>query len=277
MNNPASKKIFIVFAILITLSLVLSVAIIKHSQPRGKKTTLQIQSAKSAHLGWLWLKNYQGNFLDPGIPFIIKQINSKYCQSNEAEKFWQKAANEFNNHEYLFVFERFFSENNNINPKIQAILKTPHDYYNDILPQALYCDIYPVRDDFEQNLFGSIENETGYDLTHKFWSAVLFKNNNCVSKNYDADKIILSAAQKIAEEQEQNNEFNDLFAERAAFLLHYGFGDLTNDNWIKIILENQKKTGAWNANMFFNARYENPHTTILAVWALTEYSKTCPF
>lgn len=277
MNVSASKKIFIVFAILIILSLILSVAIIKHSQSRGKKTALQIQSAKSAHLGWLWLKNYQNDFLDPGIPFIIKQINDRYCQSNEAEKFWQKAAKEFDNHEYLFVFERFFYEKNKINPKIQAMLKTPHDYYNDILPQALYCDVYPARADFEQNLFANIKNETEYDLTHKFWSAVLFKNNNCVSKNYDIEKIILSAAQKMAVEQEQHKEFNDLFAERAAFLLNYGFADLVNDEWIKIILENQEKTGAWNANMFFNARHENPHTTILAVWALTEYSKTCPF
>lgn len=279
MINFYKKKISIVFAILIVISLILSIATIKHNQSRGKKTALQIQSAKTAHLGWLWLKNYQNNFLDPGIPYIIRQINDQYCHSDEkVEKFWKKAAKEFDNHEYLFLFERFFSKDTgNMNPKIQNVLKIPQDYYNDVLPQALYCDIYPARADFEQNLFANMENETGYDLTHKFWSAIIFKNNNCDSKNYNIEKIISSAAQKMAAEQEQNKQFNDLYAERAAFLLNYGFADLVTDEWIKIILKNQKKTGAWNANMFFNARHENPHTTILAVWALTEYSKTCPF
>lgn len=232
---------------------------------------------QAATAGWNWLYQYNNNFSDPGIPLIIKTINDKYCHSSKAEVFWKDILKEFENHPYLPVFERFFSDRadyKKINDKALAILKTPQTYYNDVLPQALYCDLYPVREDFAVKAFDKIETETGYDLTHKFWSAVLFKENGCSADGYNLDEIILTAAKKMAADQEASGEFNDLYAERTAFLEYYGFKNLVKENWVKNIMDNQLKSGAWINSV---EGVGNPHTTALSIWALSEHSATCPF
>lgn len=237
------------------------------------------KAENSARLGWLWLENYDKKLLDPGIPLIIKTINEKYCRSSEVDFFWKKKSGEFENHYYLSVFERFFNngENYKISGKVINILNTPQEYYNDALAQALYCDLYPVRQDFAKNTFDNIKNETGYDLTHKFWSAILFKNNGCFVDSYDLDEIISKAAEKIIEEQENSKEFGDLYVERTAFLISYGFKEKVKDDWIKNITKNQSASGSWSTPMSFNNHFENPHTTALAIWVLAEYSQKCPF
>lgn len=228
----------------------------------------------AARKGWEWLENYREGFTDPAAPFLIKTINDRYCRSTEIENFVKEKWEEFENHYYLAVFERLFSGNDyKISEKVIKILDAPHVYYDDILPQALYCDMYPTKNDFAKKSFSNIENETGYDLTHKFWLAILFKKNGCSANGYNIEKIINVVAGKIAEEQEKNVEFNDLYAERVAFLLHFGFENLVKKEWINNIVKNQKKSGAWETPKL----EENPHTTALAILALVEYEKKCPF
>ena len=271
-----NRKIFIILFILIITSTVFFLIY-------GKKDTnepeLKKQALYSAQRGWQWLYNYKGNFLDPGIPRIIKTINNKYCGSKpEIESFWKKILKEFEDHSYLSVFERFFIDDSNyqINDKVIEILQTPQEDYNDVLAQALYCNLYPVRADFAEKTFDGIEKETRYDLTHKFWSAILFKSNECAIKNYNIDNIISVAAQKIYEEQKKSN-FDDLYAERTAFLMEYGFKNIVPEDWIKNIIANQNESGAWGTPTYFSKNFENPHTTALAIWSLVQYSQTCPF
>ncbi|TRZ64840.1 MAG: hypothetical protein D4Q79_00680 [Spirochaetia bacterium] len=235
------------------------------------------RASQAATAGWHWLYQYNNNFSDPGIPMIIKTINDKYCHSPKAENFWKNILKEFKNHPYLPVFERFTSDKmdyKKISDKALAILKTPQIYYNDVLPQALYCDLYPVREDFAVKTFDKIETETGYDLTHKFWSAVLFKENGCIAEGYNLNEIISTAAQKMVADQEANGEINDLYAERTAFLEYYGFKNLVKESWIKNIMDNQLESGAWINSV---KGVGNPHTTALSIWALAEHSATCPF
>ncbi|MFA5098815.1 MAG: UbiA family prenyltransferase [Candidatus Paceibacterota bacterium] len=235
------------------------------------------RSNQAAVAGWRWLYQYDKNFADPGIPMMIKMINDKYCHSPKAEVFWKGILKEFENHSYLPVFERFFSNRadyKKISDKALTILKTPQTFYNDVLPQALYCDLYPVREDFTAKAFDNIETETGYDLTHKFWSAVLFKENGCVAEGYDLDKIILTAAQKMASDEEKSGKVDDLYVERAAFLENYGFKNLVKESWIKNIMDNQLKSGAWINSV---EGVGNPHTTTLSIWTLAKHSGICPF
>lgn len=224
--------------------------------------------------GWIWLENYRDNFYDPTPFFIMEETNDKYCHSPKIENFIEKKWEGFENHYYLSVFERLFgSDDYKISEKVIKILDAPHTYYDDTLPQALYCDLHPIKKDFIEKSFDNIENETGYDLTHRFWLSILFKENGCSVNNYDLDKIIKDRAKKIAEEQEKSVGFNDLYAERTAFLLHFGFENLVKKEWINNIVKNQKKSGAWETPELG----ENPHTTALAVMALAEYEKKCPF
>lgn len=232
---------------------------------------------QAAMAGWNWLYQYNNNFSDPGIPLIIKTINDKYCYSSKAETFWKGVLKEFENHSYLPVFERFFfnkADYEKISNKALTILKTPQAYYNDVLPQALYCDLYPVRKDFAVNAFDKIGEETSYDLTHKFWSAVLFKENGCITEDYNIDEVISVAAKKMAADQDVSKEFNDLYAERTAFLEYYGFKNLVKEEWIKNIIDNQLESGGWSNAV---KGVGNPHTTALSIWALAEHSATCPF
>ena len=145
----------------------------------------------------------------------------------------------------------------------------------------MYCDLYPVKADFEKETFEGIKNgkEFGYDLTHKFWSAFLFRDNGCSANDYDVGKIIDLGAKQIAAEQRKIKEggFDDLYAERTAMLLRFGFQNLVKDEWIENIVKNQKPSGAWATPGLYWNETENPHTTILSVWALAQYSKTCPF
>ncbi len=273
-KNFKEKHAFIAYFF---LAIVFTLAIFFSSSALN---ALKKESVLSAQNGWKWLYNYQGKFLDPGILHIIRIINDDYCDSSpKIENFWKNKLKEFEKKPYLPVFERLFAgPNYKISPRVKKILRTPQEKYNDILPQALYCDLFPVKKDFAKNTFGNIEKETGYNLTHKFWSAVLFKKNGCSAKGYDIDRIILSGAKKISEEEEKSKgKFNDLYAERAAFLFYYGFKDMAKNEWIKNILKNQMPSGAWATPVYFNQKYENPHTTALAIWVLTQYSKTCPF
>ncbi|MFH1956681.1 MAG: hypothetical protein ABIJ28_03480 [Patescibacteria group bacterium] len=269
-------KIIMPVVLIVIFSFFLYLISIKdNNERRGTK----IQADLSAQKGWQWLYHYQGKLLDPSIPLIIKNINEKHCQSSsEIKGFWENALQEFENHQYLPVFERFFYDSPNYKPseKIAKILKTQQDYYNDALAQALYCDFYPVKEDFEENVFSNINNESGYDLTHKFWSAILFKNNGCESRNYNIDEIIYTGAEKIKDEQEKSS-FDDLYAERTAMLLENNFENFVSEEWIKKIIENQKDSGAWATPTYFSRNYENPHTTTLAIWSLVQYSGKCPF
>ncbi|MFH1346964.1 MAG: UbiA family prenyltransferase [Spirochaetota bacterium] len=264
------KYIFVIYFIFIAV-------FIGETAMFSSADSFNARANRAATAGWQWLYQYNNNFSDPGIPLIIKTINDKYCHSPKAEIFWKNILKEFENHSYLPVFERFFfdeADYKNIGDKALTILKTPQVYYNDVLPQALYCDLYPVRENFAAKAFDKIETETGYDLTHKFWSAVLFKENGCIAEGYNIDEIILAAARKMAAIQEASEEFNDLYAERTAFLEYYGFKSLVKEDWIKNIMDNQLESGAWSNSV---KGVGNPHTTALSVWTLAEYSAICPF
>jgi len=245
----------------------------------GNTKTEAIQSAKN---GWSWLYSYEGNFLDPGNLFIIKSINDKLCESSHVENFWRERLGEFKDRYFQSVYLKFFDKDPSAKIKERAleIINTDFKdgYFDKGMVQALYCDLYPVEDDFADNLIEGIKNAERYDLTHKFWMAIVLKENGCATDEINIDRAISLGAEKIAKEQEASKVFNDLYAERTAFLLYFGFEDMVKKEWIKNILENQKTSGAWASPIAgLGIDNENPHTTALAVWALSEYSQTCPF
>ncbi len=242
---------------------------------------LEKEAVASAGKGGQWLYRYQGKFIDPAIAYIIRTINEDYCgPSEKLENFWRNILKEFKEWPYLPLYGRLFDNSSKykLSDKAMEILKTSPDFNPTVLLQSLNCDLYPAREDFVTDAFNNTENEGRYSLTHMFWSAYLFKNNGCSLKECDLDKVILTAAEKIAEEQKTSkNIFDDLYAERAAFLLYFGFENMVKDKWIKNIIGNQRQSGAWATPSYSGKNFGNPHTTALAVWALSLYSKSCPF
>lgn len=246
-----------------------------------RQPDLETRASVSAQKGWQWLSHYQGKLLDPAIPFIVKSINDRYCSSSaQGESFWETGWDEFKTDPYLRVFERLFADpaSYKISGAVLDVLRAPqqHAEYNSVLPEALYCDLHPVPNDFFQKAFGAISNASGYDLTHEFWSAALFKENKCSGGARDIGAILSTAAGRLVQE-ENASSFNDLYAERAAFLTRYGFKDLVSPEWIATIVKNQNPSGAWGTPTFFGVNSQNPHTTALAIWALTQFTGKCPF
>ncbi len=274
------KKSLLVVSFIVVLA---SVAVATLLGLRGERhpSSLQAEAHASAQKGWQWLSHYQGKLLDPAIPFIIRNINNRYCSSSiEGKSFWENGWDEFKTDSYLRVFERLFADaaSYKISNAVVAVLDAPqlHSEYNSVLPEALYCDLHPVPSDFFQRAFGNISNASGYDLTHEFWSAALFKENGCVDGAHNVDAILSGAAHQLVEE-EGASPFDDLYAERAAFLMEYGFKNLVPSEWIAAIIRNQNLSGSWGTPTFFSVDSENPHTTALAIWALTQYTGECPF
>lgn len=223
--------------------------------------------------GWQWVKNYNDKFLDPGNLWIIKMINDKYCHSAKVENFWKdRWEKEFKNHPYKSAFNRLFDRSfvykidYNIPKEIRSL------YFDDALVEALYCDQSPISQESLKRLLDT-ENDSGYDLTHKFLAMNLMKESGCFD---NLDEKIKTTAQKIVDEENSKTDFDDLYAERTAFLLSFGFRDLIKKDWINKIIANQKESGAWATPVFGNEHFENPHTTILSLWVLAQYYNTCP-
>lgn len=244
----------------------------------GKQTILRYSVRHSAQNGWNWISNYRVDFKTPIILAVIKIVNDRHCNTPVMEMLVQKRWEKFSDHYYYPAYERFFSDwkTYKISDSVKEAMSTPQEGYNKVLPEAMYCDQFPVSVDFENIAFKNLNEETGYDLTHKFWAAVLFRENGCVAINYNIDEVILSAANKMVEAQEESEIVDDLYVERTALLLGYGFRDLVKEDWIRNIVRTQDKTGAWLNPTFFERDFKDPQTSMMAIWALSEYVGYCP-
>jgi hypothetical protein len=232
----------------------------------------------SAEAGGSWLLEFQENLEDPGILWIMKQINDKYCQLPEFDNLLQYRFGEFKDS----PIDKFFSKF--INPDIipsdiyeidYQSLKIFWAFFSDMIIPALYCDVKEIPDDITTRIL-DVEEATGYHLSHKFLALMLIKENQCLPKKITKINETLSmAAEKMVFEEGQES-FSDLYSERVAFLGYGGFQNLVKKEWLNEIIKNQATSGAWAAPGYWEGN-DNPHTTALSVWALVQYSKTCPF
>jgi len=245
----------------------------------GKNVILRFSVRSSAQEGWNWISNYRVDFQNPMVPAIIKMVNDRQCGGiTLVEMMVQGRWGKFSDHLYYPAYERLFSDwkSYKVSDSVKEAMNTPQEGYNKILPEAMYCDQIPVSEDFENITFKNLGEETGYDLTRKFWAASLFKKNGCITQNYNIDEVISSAAKKMAEAQELNEVVDDLYMERTAFLLGYGFRELVKEDWIRNIMDAQDKTGAWLNPTFFDKNFKDAQTSMMAIWALSEYVGYCP-
>lgn len=148
---------------------------------------------------------------------------------------------------------------------------------------AVFCDINPISSKTVNKII-DFSNAKGYSLTHKYLALLVLKNKQCIDSeglsviNPITNRALMKMEEKIFLENTINS-FNDLYAERVAFL-HFGKRISPFDvHFMNVIINNQEKTGGWKTKDLdeFFGKNENPHTTILAVYSLASYTKTCPF
>lgn len=121
--------------------------------------------------------------------------------------------------------------------------------------------------------------ESGYILTHQFF-VLLWADEMGLKfpqSLRDRKKVVL---ERILKEQQQAKSFSDLYAERAAILLHWTNPERKDaDAWINKIIGTQAKDGNWPTYPFIlfydgqSAVITPPvsHTTVLSLFAIQAY------
>jgi hypothetical protein len=126
--------------------------------------------------------------------------------------------------------------------------------------------------------FLSIES-TGYILNHQLLALEWAKKTKLVASNSFKliKKELLNA---IYKEQNQDNEFSDLYTERAVILMNYGSPSLKDQKeWIKTMIDARTPFGGWGifeTNTVFDGQEAivkpgDIHTRVLVIWAMQLY------
>lgn len=229
----------------------------------------------SARRGGEWLIRYTQDYADPGIPWVIYALNAQLCKSSEIGVL---ATNRFTQEFAEKPIERAYAPLVGLSsdaPETSLALSRGSNVFDDIIMPTLYCKDIPMASSTERSIL-SVEDAKGYTLTHKFLAMLFMRERGCLSQ--EGERALHLAAEKITTEESQAS-FDDLYAERAAFLLYGGFTSLVQDPWITTIITNQLPSGGWKAvhRTDFLGSNENPHTTALAVFALALRAQACPF
>ena len=264
----------------IALAVALLVLVLAALQYR-RSAALREQALAAAERGAVWLSALQIPLKDPGILWIISAIDGKYCHEPRVAQYVAQH------------FAEFHGRPNPIYPALEGLSLGKRDEsfaafsgrwqqqedrsgVVSAMAYGVYCDRVPMPDDVAATLHAT--NLTRYDLTHQYLALLYMRQNGCLSAA--DEKGLGQVARAIAEEQREDPVFSDLWAERVAVLLYGDERGLVETPWLETLLAKQEPSGAWSDPKFPKRFYgipENPHTTVLAVWALAEHSRACPF
>jgi len=229
--------------------------------------TIEDASLPAAGKGMEWLLSDISNFNDPAVAWILKNINDNYCNSDEIEQLISSQLKRYESYPIEKAYIRLFEEGYQYSFDYE-VLKNFSNTFDDLLIPAIYCDRQEIPDEVLSRI-ENYENSYGYELTHIFLAASFMRDRGCIDGS-----MIDQMAKKIAFEQNMS-DFNDLYAERQSLLLYYGYEDLVDVSWSEEITSSQQDNGGWY-DYKFNLLSENPHTTALATWALTQQANSCP-
>ncbi|HYD92892.1 MAG TPA: hypothetical protein VEB18_00305 [Candidatus Paceibacterota bacterium] len=225
----------------------------------------------SAQQGMMWLRSYSGTYGNPGVLWVLTDINERYCKS---EAFSQELTDRFVSSSPTPVEQAYFlgfSDSNNF-----RVFEGKMEAYDRWLLSALACKIRSLPVGVEQELLAE-DQGTGYDLTHRYLGLSYLEGLQCLAgeKHWKARELRTEAARSLYEAaRAESFTFSDLAVERAAFLLWGGHGSYVTHDWIDTIMRNQNEDGGWGASP--GATISNPHTTALAVWTLVQTTHACP-
>lgn len=231
--------------------------------------------------GGKWLLSYPGDYRDPGVFWLASVANGQYCGGEPAVTRGLRVRfdREFPVSSYEHAYLRFLDTGPGADADLPAsdeVLAAHANTFDDLIMPALYCDVRPVSDAVRAKIL-DVDSASGYALTHRYLALLLMRERGCAD-GAAFDRALARAARKIVAEESVSN-FDDLYAERVAFLLYAGQASLVRPQWIRTIMAHQEPSGGWKTATrrdFFGAD-ENPHTTGLSLFALSTYAGACPF
>ena len=246
-----------------------------------RAAALREQALEAARRGASWLLALDVPLKDPGIPWIVSAIDSEYCHEPRVAEYVAKRFAEFDGRRQpIYTALRALALGAR-DETFEAFSKRWQEHVGkgevvSAMAFGVYCDRLPRPDVVSRSVLST--TSAGYEATHQLLALQYMKQNGCLSP--DEEKTLGLTARAIAAEQQQDSLFSDLWAERLAVLLYGDYRQLVESSWIETLIAKQDPSGAWSDPKFPRRFYktpENPHTTVLAVWALAEHSRACPF
>ncbi len=135
---------------------------------------------------------------------------------------------------------------------------------------ATHCDHIPLPHNFEDLLKRNLK-AGGYDLTHLPYSLMVMAENGCGLAERDNQALLNPAANAIAKLAANPKTIRDLRYEAVMMLMHMGRRELVKPAWLDQMLREQQADGGWKLSA--DESDSNDHATMLAVWALLEYTQ----
>lgn len=246
-----------------------------------RAAALRQQGLEAARRGASWLTALDIPLKDPGIPWIVSAIDGEYCHEPRVAEYVAQRFTEFDGRpDPIYTALRGLALDAR-DETFEAFSQRWQEFAGkgnvvSAMAFGVYCDRLPRPDVVSRVVLST--TSAGYEMTHQFLALQYMKQNGCLSP--DEEKTLAVTARAIAAEQQQDSVFSDLWAERLAVLLYGDYRQLVETSWIETLIAEQEPSGAWSDPRFPRRFYktpENPHTTALAVWALAEHSRACPF
>ncbi len=237
--------------------------VINYSEPFKR------QSSSAIEKGIVFLLTTEKKF-DVGIILLIQKLN-KICHDERLEELWKiKSAEENSNKKLFFELYNSSCRNQNISELLKEI--SFFSLLERITIKAMCCkniDYNEVLKDINE-----VERDVRYNSIHLLHALSLMKEKGCYGNTLDPlmkelAKELIAAEDKDTKQEDfsifcNNIAFLDVYCERALFLGYAGFP--VKQEWIENILKCQKENGSWA---------DSPHTTVLALGAIIQYTNTC--
>jgi hypothetical protein len=239
------------------------------------RPSLNERAVLASQNGAKWLLENKTEFSDPGVVWIMHHMAETFCEPNEQlKKEIRDAFVPFESHPTEYAYRRLLEPVFTTELPYEALAQQKN-YFDDVLLPVVYCDVHEISTTTKESLLTLLKNGE-YETTHGFLALLWLEERNC-NDVVQADKE--AVAKIIRQELQSTYEFGDLYAEQVAFLQYGGYDHFVTDKKIENIIASQSANGGWRTKQGsdFFGKEENSHTTALAVWALAEYSGTCPF
>ena len=143
---------------------------------------------------------------------------------------------------------------------------------DEVLLKALYGASTGFTEVDLTNLIATTTGQGDYDDTHALVALLAVRDQGCLPAETLAPHIA-RLVDILIDAQEKADLFNDLYAERVAFLYWAGAGDRVQPAWIARILHRQLPDGGWEAD---GSPGVNLHQTNLALLSLLYFKEGKP-
>jgi len=149
----------------------------------------------------------------------------------------------------------------------------PRANVNRVVTEALYCDVYSLRDETLSYLSGPMRDDGGYHTTHALWALVIAHDNGCID-----DAVYEDLAQTMQQELVRAQPATltpkvtldvDLYAERTLMLVLSDYRDGPLRHYLDELTRVQSDDGSWGVVIADEPPYYRYHATMTAAWALS--------